>query len=79
MTVDSEFKSPRASTIVLGGGATHIGVEATAQQAWKLGYEFVIVRDAATSMAVEPHEGTMRHIFPQIVRVTDGDALAFRD
>jgi nicotinamidase-related amidase len=66
-------------TIVLGGVATHIGVEATARQAWELGYELVIVRDVTTSMGADPHEGTMRHIFPRIARVTDGDALAFRD
>jgi nicotinamidase-related amidase len=63
--------------IVLGGVATHIGVESTARQAWELGYELVIARDVTSSTAVEPHEGTMRHIFPRIARVTDSDALAF--
>ena len=77
--LDSELKTRGVRTIVLGGVATHIGVEATARQAWELGYELVIVRDATTSMGAEPHEGTMRHIFPRIARVTDGDALAFRD
>ncbi len=77
--LDAELKSRAIRTIVLGGVATHIGVEATARQAWELGYELVIARDATTSMAVEPHEATMRHIFPRIARVTDADALAFRD
>jgi nicotinamidase-related amidase len=77
--LDSELKKSGVSTIVLGGVATHIGVEATARQAWELGYELVIARDVTTSLAVEPHEGTMRHIFPRIARVADGDALAFRD
>jgi nicotinamidase-related amidase len=76
--LDSELKKRGVSTIVLGGVATHIGVEATARQAWELGYELVIARDVTTSLAVEPHEGTMRHIFPRISRVTDSDALAFR-
>jgi hypothetical protein len=31
------------------------------------------------SGVVEPHEATMRHIFPRIARITDADALAFRD
>jgi len=77
--LDSELKKSGVSTIVLGGVATHIGVEATARQAWELGYELVIASDVTTSLAVEPHEGTMRHIFPRIARVADGDALAFRD
>jgi nicotinamidase-related amidase len=77
--LDAELKSRAIRTIVLGGVATHIGVEATARQAWELGYELVIARDVTTSLAVEPHEGTMRHTFPRIARVTDADALAFRD
>ena len=76
--LDSELKNRGVSTIVLGGVATHIGVEATARQAWELGYELVIARDVTTSLAVEPHEGTMRHIFPRIARVTHSNVLAFR-
>jgi nicotinamidase-related amidase len=75
--LDSELEKRGVSTIVLGGVATHIGVEATARQAWELGYELVIARDVTTSLAVEPHEGTMRYIFPRIARITDSDALAF--
>ena len=77
--LDSELKSRGVSTIVLGGVATHIGVEATARQAWELGYELVIARDVTTSLGPEPHDGAMRHIFPRIARVADADALAFRD
>jgi nicotinamidase-related amidase len=76
--LDSELKGRGVSTIVLGGVATHIGVEATARQAWELGYELVIARDATTSLGPEPHEATMRHIFPRIARVTDSASLAFR-
>jgi nicotinamidase-related amidase len=75
--LDSELKSHGVRTIVLGGVATHVGVDTTARQAWELGYELVIARDVASSMGVEPHEATMRHIFPRIARVTDSDALAF--
>jgi nicotinamidase-related amidase len=76
--LDAELKNRGVSTIVLGGVATHIGVEATARQAWELGYELVIARDVTTSLAAEPHEGTMRYIFPRIARITNRDALAFR-
>jgi nicotinamidase-related amidase len=76
--LDAELKSRGIRTIVLGGVATHIGVEATARQAWELDYELVIARDVTTSLAVEPHEGTMRYIFPRIARITDSEAIAFR-
>jgi nicotinamidase-related amidase len=77
--LDAELKSRGIRTIALGGVATHIGVEATARQAWEFGYELVIVRDVTTSMGPEQHEATMRHIFPRIAQVTDAAALAFRD
>jgi nicotinamidase-related amidase len=75
--LDAELRSRHVRTIVLGGVATQVGVDTTARQAWELGYELVIARDATTSGAVEPHEATMRHIFPRIARVADSDTLAF--
>ena len=75
--LDAELKSRSVRTIVIGGVATHIGVDTTARPAWELGYELVIARDVATSMAIEPHEATLRYIFPRIARVTHSDALAF--
>jgi nicotinamidase-related amidase len=75
--LDRELKRRGVRTIVLGGVATHVGVESTARQAWELGYELVIARDVTTSLGLEPHEATMRHIFPRIARVTVSDALAF--
>jgi nicotinamidase-related amidase len=75
--LDSELKTRGVTTIVLGGVATHIGVESTARQAWDLGYALVIARDVTTSLGQEPHEATMRYIFPRIARITDSAAIAF--
>ena len=75
--LDAELRKRGVRTIVLGGVATHIGVDTTARQAWELGYELVIARDVTTSLAVEPHDATMRYVFPRIARMTDSDALAF--
>jgi nicotinamidase-related amidase len=77
--LDRELRKRGVRTIVLGGVATQFGVESTARQAWELGYELVIVKDATTSMAIEAHDNSMGRIFPRIARVTDGSALAFRD
>jgi nicotinamidase-related amidase len=75
--LDAKLKSLGVKTIVLGGVATQFGVESTARQAFDLGYELVIARDATTSSGVEPHERTMRHVFPRIARVSDMSALVF--
>ena len=66
--LDLTLRERGVRTIVLGGVATQFGVESTARQAWELGYELVIVADATTSMALEPHEHSMRRVFPRIAR-----------
>jgi nicotinamidase-related amidase len=75
--LDRELRKRGVRAVVLGGVATQFGVESTARQAWELGYELVIVRDATTSIAIEAHDNSMRRIFPRIARVTESDALAF--
>jgi nicotinamidase-related amidase len=75
--LDAELRKRGVRTIVLGGVATHVGVDTTARQAWELGYELVIARDVTTSLGPEPHEATMRYVFPRIARVAESDALAF--
>jgi nicotinamidase-related amidase len=75
--LDRELRERGVRTIALGGVATEFGVESTARQAWELGYELVVVRDATTSLALESHQHSMRRIFPRIARITDSDALAF--
>jgi nicotinamidase-related amidase len=77
--LDRELRKRGVRTIVLGGVATQFGVESTARQAWELGYELVVVKDATTSIAIEAHDNSMRRIFPRIARVTDSSALAFGD
>ena len=77
--LDRKLRERGVRTIALGGVATEFGVESTARQAWELGYELVIVKDATTSIAIEAHDNSMRRIFPRIARVADADTLAFRD
>ena len=62
-------------TIVLTGIATNFGVESTARQAWELGYEVILIEDAATSMSAELHDMAIRHIFPRIARVAMCDGV----
>jgi nicotinamidase-related amidase len=75
--LDPELRRRGVRTIVLAGVATQFGVESTARQAWELGYELVIARDATTSLSVESHECSMRRVFPRIARIADMSAVSF--
>jgi nicotinamidase-related amidase len=75
--LDLQLRRRGIKTIVLGGVATHIGVESTARQAWEHGYALVIAADATTSLSAETHEMSMRHILPQIARVRDSGDIGF--
>src|SRR5580692_1655190 len=73
--LDLQLRRRGIQTIVLGGVATNIGVESTARQAWELGYEVILIEDAATSMSAELHDMAIRHIFPRIARVAMCDGV----
>jgi nicotinamidase-related amidase len=73
--LDLQLRRRGVTTIVLGGVATNFGVESTARQAWELGYEVILVEDAATSMSAELHDMAIRHIFPRIARVAKSDGV----
>ncbi len=75
--LDLKLRERGVRTVALGGVATQFGVESTARQAWELGYELIILKDATTSIAPEAHDNSMRRIFPRIARITESDALAF--
>jgi nicotinamidase-related amidase len=77
--LDLQLRRRGIKTIVLGGVATHMGVESTARQAWEHGYALVIAADATTSIGAETHEMSMRHILPQIARLRESDDIGFAD
>jgi nicotinamidase-related amidase len=75
--LDLQLRRRGIRTIVLGGVATHIGVESTARQAHEHGYELLIVSDATSSNVAEAHAMSMKHIFPRLARVVASDAITF--
>jgi nicotinamidase-related amidase len=75
--LDLKLRERGVRTIALGGVAPQFGVESTARQAWELGYELIVVKDATSSITPEAHDNSMRRIFPRIARITDSDGLAF--
>jgi nicotinamidase-related amidase len=77
--LDLQLRRRGIRTLVLGGVATHIGVESTARQAYEHGYELLIVKDATTSFVAEGHEMSMKHILPRLARlVQSGDIVLTR-
>ena len=61
--------------MVLGGIATNFGVESTARQGTGLGFPFVIVEDACTSLDAGAHRFAFETIFPRLARVRKTDEV----
>ena len=67
--LDLQLRRRRIKTIVLGGVATHIGVESTARDAWQHHYNVVIAEDACSSMGAELHQFSVEKILRRVARV----------
>ncbi|MGD9942270.1 MAG: hydrolase, partial [Burkholderiaceae bacterium] len=69
--LDLQLRRRGIDTLVLGGIATHIGVESTARAAYEHGYRQVFVEDAMASTSEETHAFPLKAVFPRIGRVRD--------
>jgi len=76
--LDLQLRRRGIDTIVLGGVATHMGVESTARHAWELGYHVVVVEDACAGPSAELHQASFTHVFPRIARVASLRSLRWR-
>jgi nicotinamidase-related amidase len=64
-------------TIIANGGATDIGIAATAYGAHRLDFDIVIVSDGCLSRHADGHDVFMREVYPRIGRVrTTNQVLA---
>lgn len=52
--------------VVICGIATSIGVEATARQAYELGYNVTLATDAMTCLNADTHQNSIERIFPRL-------------
>ena len=73
--LDLQLRRRGVRCIVLGGIATHIGVESTARSAAEHGYELVIPEDLCSSQSAETHAFSFKHIFPRIARITTSEDI----
>lgn len=67
--LDLQLRRRGIETIVLGGIATHVGVESTARAAFEHGYQQIFVEDAMSDLHADTHESTFRCVFPRIGRI----------
>lgn len=67
--LDLQMRRRGIRTLVLGGIATHIGVESTARTAWELGYQLILAEDAMSAQRTELHQFSIENILPRIGRI----------
>jgi nicotinamidase-related amidase len=71
--LEVHLRRRRVRTIVLGGIATNLGVEATARAAHERRYEQVFVEDAMAAREEDLHSFPITRVFPTIGRVRSTD------
>lgn len=73
--LEQQLKERGIDTVVLGGIATNIGVESTARQGTGLGFAFVVVEDACSTLSAEAQRFAFETIFPRLARVRKTDEV----
>lgn len=64
--LESQLKAKGVTQVVVVGVATGTGVEATARQAYELGFNVTLAVDAMTDMRAEAHAYSLSHVFPRL-------------
>jgi nicotinamidase-related amidase len=64
--LESQLKAKGVTQVVVVGVATGTGVEATARQAYELGFNVTLAIDAMTDMRTEAHAYSVAHVFPRL-------------
>lgn len=64
--LEMQLDSLGVTQVVIVGVATGTGVEATARQAYELGYNVTLAIDAMTDMRLEAHDYSMKNVFPRL-------------
>jgi nicotinamidase-related amidase len=64
--LESQLKARGVTQVVLAGVATGTGVEATARQAYELGFNVTLAVDAMKDSRPEAHAYSLSHVFPRL-------------
>ena len=64
--LETRLKALGVTQVVIAGVSTGTGVEATARQAYELGFNVSLAIDAMTDMRGEAHDHSIRNVFPRL-------------
>ncbi|MEE3500792.1 isochorismatase family cysteine hydrolase [Acidiphilium acidophilum] len=64
--LDARLKALGVTQVVIAGIATATGVEATARQAYELGFNVTLAIDAMTDMRAGAHDYSIANVFPRL-------------
>jgi nicotinamidase-related amidase len=64
--LESRLKALGVTQVVIAGVATGTGVEATARQAYELGFNVTLAIDAMMDARPEAHDYSLAHVFPRL-------------
>lgn len=64
--LEQQLKARGVTQVVVTGVATSIGVEATARQAYELGFNVTLASDAMTDLRPEAHAHSLAQVFPRL-------------
>jgi nicotinamidase-related amidase len=64
--LEARLRERGVTQVVVVGVATATGVEATARQAYELGFNVTLAIDAMTDMRAEAQEYSFKHVFPRL-------------
>lgn len=64
--LEAQLKSRGVTQVVITGVATGTGVEATARQAYELGFNVTLAVDAMTDARSVAHDYSLAHVFPRL-------------
>ncbi len=64
--LEVQLKALEVTHVVIAGVSTGTGVEATARQAYELGFNVTLAIDAMTDMRHEAHDYSIKNVFPRL-------------
>jgi nicotinamidase-related amidase len=64
--LEARLKALGVTQVVIAGIATATGVEATARQAYELGFNVTLALDAMTDQRLEAHDYSIKNVFPRL-------------
>jgi len=75
--LEERLKARGVTQVVVTGVATSVGCEATARQAYELGFNVTLAIDAMTDRDADAHDYSIRHVFPRLGETgTSGEIIA---